>query len=150
AEKFGSSLWTCLRKKPVHRLCKTGLKIMDQILLPLVHSPLSYDTVISPKTQLRLGTSLVMLTLSHAMTGHALAELPPGYSFQKAYLNIETPSYSPCPNRRTITQTYEYQLPTETEEYGTNPDMDIDQYNSSESANRFAVGSYNTFILKLF
>lgn len=123
---------------------------MDQILLPLVHSPLSYDTVISPKTQLRLGTSLVMLTLSHAVTGHALAGLPPGYSFQKAYLNTETQPYSPCPNRRTETRTYEYQLPTETEEYGTEPNMDIQQYSNSESANRFAVGSYNTFIFKFF
>jgi hypothetical protein len=123
---------------------------MDTILLPLVHDNLSCDTLVPPKNMAQLGTSLVMSLVSTSVSGHALAQLPPGYEFQQAYLNTETQPYSPCPNRRTETRTYEYQLPTETEEYGTEPNMDIQQYSDSRSANRFAVGSYNTFIFKLF
>lgn len=85
----------------------------DTILLPLVHVPLSCDTVITSQTRLRLGTSLVMCLVTHSMTGQAMAQLPPGYAYQDAYLQTETMSQSPCQNRRTETRTYEYQLPQE-------------------------------------
>jgi len=128
---------------------------MDTILLPLVHDNLSCDTVISHKTLARLGTSLV-LCLTPSMPGQVLAQLPPGYEFQQAYLQTETMPQRPCQNRRTITQEYEYTLPQENQEYEPrqyqqNPEIAERGYGDSGlSGYRFNIGSQNTIIFKFF
>jgi hypothetical protein len=127
---------------------------MDTILLPLVHDNLSCDTVISHKTLARLGTSLV-LCLTPSMPGQALAQLPPGYEFQQAYLQTETMPQRPCQNRRTITQEYEYTLPQENQEYEPrqyqqNPEIAERGY--GDSGYTFNVGSQNdiNIVFKFF
>jgi len=128
---------------------------MDQILLPLTHTPVSCDTAIPPKVLAQLGTSLVMSLVSTSVSGHALAQLPPGYEFQQAYLQTETMPQRPCQNRRTI-QEYEYTLPQENQEYEPrqyqqNPEIAERGYGDSGlSGYRFNIGSQNTIIIDLF
>lgn len=116
---------------------------MDQILLPLAHVPLSHDTVISSQTRLRLGTTLVISLMTH-MTGYpASATLPPGYQFQNAYLNTGNQPCVPCPNRRTTTQTYTYELP---------PQNEIQFYsrNYGQPANQIQIDSRKFVLFDLF
>ena len=128
---------------------------MDLILFPLVHVPLAHDTVISPKTLAQLGTSLVMCLVTPSMPSSAMAQLPPGYEFQKAYLQTENQYQSPCQNRRTITQEYEYTLPQENRkyeqyQYQRNPDVQTSKSGYGDSGYTFNVGSQNTIIFKFF
>ena len=118
---------------------------MDQILLPLVHTPLSHDTVINSHAKSRLVTSLVTALVMHSVTGHALAELPPGYSYQNAHLGVQESPCPPCPNQRTITQIYEYEIPTQ-ETYGTTPNLDVQQY----SARQFNIGNQGFIVFDIF
>ena len=90
---------------------------MDQILLPLAHVPLSCDTTITQPARVRLGTSLVMSLVMHSMTGQAYATLPLGYEFQNAYLGGGNQAQSPCQQRRTTTESYTYQIPSQNEIY---------------------------------
>jgi hypothetical protein len=130
--------------------------MMDTILLPLVHDNLSCGTAISHKTLARLGTSLVMCLVTN-VTGQAMAfELPQGYTYQDAYLQTETMPQSPCQNRRTVTQEYEYTLPQETQEYEPhqyqqNPEIAERGYGDSGLPSyRFNIGSQNTIVIDLF
>ena len=130
--------------------------MMDTILLPLVHDNLSCGTGIPVKNMAQLGTSLVICLVTN-VTGQAMAhELPQGYSYQDAYLQTETMPQSPCQNRRTVTQEYEYTLPQETQEYEPyqyqqNPEIAERGYGDSGlSGYRFNIGSQNTIIIDLF
>ena len=128
---------------------------MDTILLPLVHDNLSCGTVIPVKNMAQLGTSLVMCLVT-SVTGQAMAyELPQGYAYQDAYLQTETMPQSPCQNRRTVTQEYEYTLPQENYEYKSyqRPDVETPERGYGDSGlpgYRFNIGSQNTIIFKFF
>lgn len=127
----------------------------DTIILPLVHDNLSCGTTIPAKNMAQLGTSLVTCLVT-SMTGQAMAsELPQGYSYQEAYLQTENQYQSPCQNRRTVTQEYEYTLPQETQEYEPyqyqqNPEIAERGYGDSGLSYRFNIGSQNTIIIDLF
>ena len=126
--------------------------MMDTILLPLVHDNLSCGTGIPVKNMAQLGTSLVMCLVT-SMTGQAMAsELPQGYAYQDAYLQTENYYQSPCQNRRTTTQTYEYTLPQETQEYEPHqyPDVQTPERGYDTSGYKFNIGSQNTIIFKFF
>lgn len=125
---------------------------MDTILLPLVHDNLSCGTVIPVKNMAQLGTSLVMCLVTN-VTGQAMAfELPQGYTYQDAYLQTETMPQSPCQNRRTVTQEYEYTLPQENYEYKSyqRPDVETPERGYDTSGYKFNIGSQNTIIFKFF
>jgi hypothetical protein len=125
---------------------------MDTILLPLVHDNLSCGTVIPVKNMAQLGTSLVMCLVT-SVTGQAMAyELPQGYAYQDAYLQTETMPQSPCQNRRTVTQEYEYTLPQENYEYKSyqRPDVETPERGYDTSGYKFNIGSQNTIIFKFF
>jgi hypothetical protein len=129
--------------------------MMDTIFFPLVHDNLSCDTLVPPKNMAQLGTSLVTCLVT-SMTGQAMAsELPQGYAYQDAYLQTEIMPQSPCQNRKTVTQEYEYTLPQETQEYEPhqyqqNPDAKRGYGDSGLSGYRFNIGSQNTIIIDLF
>lgn len=126
--------------------------MMDTILLPLVHVPLTHDTLVPPKNMAQLGTSLVMCLVT-SMTGQAMAsELPQGYSYQEAYLQTGNQYQSPCQNRRTVTQEYEYTLPQENYEYKSyqRPDVETPERGYDTSGYKFNIGSQNTIIFKFF
>ncbi len=114
---------------------------MDQILLPLAHEACHTGTQNNLVTPLCLGTILVT---SLSMPGHA-AQLPQGYSYQNAYLGVQEQPYPPCPNRRTITQTYEYEIPVQ-EEYGAQSNVDVGQY----STRQFNIGNQGFIIFDIF
>lgn len=125
---------------------------MDTILLPLVHDNLSCGTGIPVKNMAQLGTSLVMCLVTN-VTGQAMAfELPQGYTYQDAYLQTETMPQSPCQNRRTVTQEYEYTLPQENYEYKSyqRPDVETPERGYDTSGYKFNIGSQNTIIFKFF
>ena len=125
---------------------------MDTILLPLVHDNLSCGTVIPVKNMAQLGTSLVICLVTN-VTGQAMAhELPQGYSYQDAYLQTETMPQSPCQNRRTVTQEYEYTLPQENYEYKSyqRPDVETPERGYDTSGYKFNIGSQNTIVIDLF
>ena len=126
--------------------------MMDTILLPLVHDNLSCGTGIPVKNMAQLGTSLVMCLVTN-VTGQAMAfELPQGYTYQDAYLQTETMPQSPCQNRRTVTQEYEYTLPQENYEYKSyqRPDVETPERGYDTSGYKFNIGSQNTIIFKFF
>ena len=126
---------------------------MDTILLPLVHDPLVRDMVIPVKNMAQLGTSLV-LCLVTSVTGQAMAsELPQGYSYQEAYLQTGNQYQSPCQNRRTVTPTYEYEIPQENHESYQSyqyPDVQTPERGYDTSGYKFNIGSQNTIIFKFF